>query len=251
MSSWRRTARSGLKAAARRIGLLEPPANYDVHLYETISRLRRWTDQDVIFDVGANDGRTILRLEKHLPPARIFAFEPVASTFATLQERTSHLSNVRYFPLALGAEPGEQTMYINESAAVNSLRPDWGSCQHTETIQMTTLDQFVEQNGLERIHLLKIDAEGHDLEVLKGGAETLSRSKVDMIEVEAGFSAPGRPQPSLEEFRILLADHGYHLYGIYNQCRGRRTSRRDGGQAPEILVYCDALFINVQSDLNA
>lgn len=245
MTDWKAKARTGLKSAARQIGLLDAPPNYDVHLYETIRRLHDWKPTDVVLDVGANDGRTILRLERHLPAPRIYAFEPVASTLAILKERTSHLPNVRHFPLALGAEPGKQTMYINESAAVNSLHPDWGSCSGTETIEMTTLDLFVGEQNLDRIALLKIDAEGHDLEVLKGGTETLRRQKVDLIEVEAGFSAPGRQQPSLEEFRAFLAPYGYYLYGIYNQCRGRRTGDTGPGGKPvqEILVYCDALFI--------
>ncbi len=126
-----------------------------MHLYETLRGLRPWSSQDVVFDVGANDGRTILRLERHLPSPRIFAFEPVSTTFRTLTERTAHLENVRPFQLALGAESGQRDMYLNERAALNSLYPEWGAWDRTEAVEMTTVDRFVAQQDLEHVHLLK------------------------------------------------------------------------------------------------
>ncbi len=93
--------------------------------------------------------------------------------------------------------------------------------------------------------------EGHDLEVLRGAEQTLRGARVSVIDVEAGFSAPGKKQPSLQEFQTYLREFDYYLYGIYNQCRGRRLSpdrRRANGEpsSPEILVYCDALFVSAR-----
>lgn len=222
-------------------------ADYDAALYSALCRLHSWSPRDVVFDVGANDGRTIHRLQRHLPSPRILAFEPVAGTFRVLKRQTASYPNVECLPLAMGNEQGRRQIYINESAALNSLHEGWGSGSASETIDITTLDAFLREHPLERIQLLKVDTEGHDLEVLKGAERTLADGRVDIIMIEAGFSAPGRPQPSLGDFQSYLAPLGYYLYGIYNQCRmslARRlgeTKRADA--TAEILVYCDALFV--------
>lgn len=238
-----------LKARVRR----PPPQGpaYDRRLYAALHELRAWTPGDIVFDVGANDGRTVQRLQEHLPSPRILAFEPVMSTFQVLTERTAGLANVRCFRLALGAEAGRREIFLNESAAVNSLDPGWGASTGTEAIEMTTVDHIVAQEGIAHIDLLKIDAEGHDLEVLKGAQAALRQARVRIIMVEVGFSTPGKQQPNLEAFQALLWPFDYHLYGIYNQSRARlsrRLGRPAGGADPEVLVYADALFVSAALD---
>jgi FkbM family methyltransferase len=227
---------------------VERKTSYDVALYSAICQLRRWSPRDVVFDVGANDGRTIHILQRHLPSPRILAFEPVAGTFEVLKQQTADYPNVECVQLAMGSEQGRSEIYINESAALNSLHEGWGSGSARETIDVTTLDAFLVEHPVERIHLLKIDTEGHDLEVLKGAAQSLAKSQVEIIMVEAGFAAPGRPQPVLWEVQDYLKPFGYYLYGIYNQCRMSLARRLGETEQPdntaEILIYCDALFVH-------
>lgn len=221
--------------------------DYDLALYGALSRLHRWSSDDVIFDVGANDARTIHRLQRHLPSPRIVAFEPVAETFEVLKRETAAYPNVECVQLAMGNEQGRRQIYINENAAVNSLYEGWGSGAARETIDITTLDGYLSEQLVEHIHLLKVDTEGHDLEVLKGARQTLTEGRVDIIMAEAGFSAPGRLQPALGDFQTYLKPLGYYLYGIYNQCRmtlSRRLGQVDQPDTTaEILIYCDALFV--------
>lgn len=221
---------------------------YDVNLYDrTLVEMRNWTSSDIVFDVGANDGRTALRLMRHLPvPPRIFSFEPVSSTYRVLVERTGSYPNIRCFQLALGAETGAKPIYLNAISAMNSVdpgsNPDWGRQESTESVQMTTLDRMVRELGIGRIHLLKIDVEGHDLEVLRGGEDALGTGKVDFIQIECGIS-PGRT-PSLEEVRAYLGAFDYHLYSIDNQARGRPVLPNGQRVKPVIISYCDAIFVS-------
>ncbi|HEV7264347.1 MAG TPA: FkbM family methyltransferase [Falsiroseomonas sp.] len=221
---------------------------YDRQLYDrTLPGMRPWTSSDIVFDIGANDGRTALRLIRHLPAQpRIFSFEPVGSTYQTLVERTSSHPNVRCFQLGMGAEAGPKTMYLHDISAMNSVNPesnpDWGRRGRTETIQITTLDRFTSEQHIEKIHLLKIDVEGHDLEVLQGGENALSAGLVDFIQIECGIS-PGR-QPSLEEVRTHLNGFDYHLYSIDNQARGRPLLPNGERVKPLIMSYCDAIFVS-------
>ena len=217
------------------------------HFYPELRRLRSWSPSDVVFDVGANDGRSALRLQKHLPPHTTFAFEPVAATYQTLVERTRHLERVRCFPLALGAERGQETMYISELDVMNSFSAGWSEAVGTETVEVATVDSVMAEHGVDFVHLLKVDAEGHDLEVLKGAEGALSGSRIGIIQVEVRFDKPGL---DLHAFRSYLDPMGYRLYGIYNLARAQARlpaawPDQRGFKAPRLLAYCDAVFVRV------
>ncbi len=228
-----------------------PPFQPNQYADAALRRLRRWTAHDVVFDVGANDGRTILRVRDQLCRPRIYAFEPVASTYRTLVQRTSGMDKVRTFQVALGAAAGRADMYLNPSHAMNSLLPGWtAEPRGTESVEVTTLDRVMADEGVDFIHFLKIDTEGHDLEVLKGARQALQSSRVALLQVEVGFDQmTTRRFPTLEDVRQYLAPFGYALSGIYNQCRTSAQPAADwtvawrAGFDPSVLVYCDALFL--------
>lgn len=224
------------------------------HAYAEISRLRSWSPGDVIFDVGANDGRSISRLRKHIPDPEIYAFEPVSSIFGTLVQRTEHLDNVHCFQLALGAKSGQRKIYVNEIEAMSSFHPewadsvgpDWATATEEEAVKVATVDEVMADQGIDFIHLLKIDTEGHDLEVLKGAQAALASSRVAIIQVEIRFDMPGL---DLHHFRRYLEPKDYHLYGLYNQCKmtakppAEWTVEQVDGYDPKALSYADAVFI--------
>lgn len=227
-----------------------PPAAINKHADHAIAQLRRWTPGDVVFDVGANDGRTVLRLQDLLARPRIFAFEPVASTYETLVRRTSQFANVAPRHLALGAAPDRQTIYLSEIDAMNSFSAEWTpSHVGTETVEISTVDRVMEQEGIPFVHFLKIDTEGYEREVLAGAEGALRDSRIALIQVEVGVDQLGKDLWSLESARAFFAERGYYLYGIYNQCltrarppQGWSPEALDGYRA-EVLAYCDALFL--------
>jgi len=255
---------ANLRTAVRRLRRELPSAwggghSYDRRAFEAIRALRTWKPGDLVFDVGANDGRTIKRLHQFLPAPRIVALEPVSATFERLCAETRGLPRLQRLKLALGAEAGQRTIYLHASPALKSFDPAWrghgpalgalacASGAGAETVQVETLDRLLQALGREHIHLLKIDVEGHDLEVLHGAQATLDQGGVDILMVEAGFDAPGRRQPPLEDFQSFLRPYGYFLYGVYNQCRAKLSARigceRAPGADPNILIYCDAVFV--------
>lgn len=218
------------------------------HSDEALRGLRKWSSRDVVFDVGANDGRTALRIQEDLGSPQIFAFEPVSSTFDALVARTQHLKNVRCFKTALGAKKAQEKMYVGEIAEMNSFSPQWATPVGSEIVEITTVDDVMQEQGIELIHYLKIDTEGYDLEVLKGARQALASSRVALLQVEAGFDQMDKELTTLEEIRVFLAPLGYLLYGIYNQCRtaGLPTDApvlAELYEQPKVLAYCDALFV--------
>lgn len=219
--------------------------------YPAISALRSWSSKDVVFDVGANDGRALFRIQRHLSNPTIFAFEPVSTTYETLVERTKHLDNVRCLQLALGAESGQKPIYLHELAVMNSFSREWAPPTGTETVEIATVDEVMAEEDIEFVHFLKIDTEGHELEVLKGARDALTASRVAIIQVEVGVNQRVSPHTSLEEVASYLAPMGYFLHGIFHQARATRQVRppakwkddRAAGYKPSVLKYCDAVFI--------
>jgi hypothetical protein len=57
---------------------------------------------------------------------------------------------------------------------------------HTEQVRITTVDDFCQSNGIDRIHLLKLDVEGYELKVLEGASRLLAARAIDFIQFEFG-----------------------------------------------------------------
>lgn len=236
-------------ALEQRLGISVSRARPDKHFYATLAGLRPWSPGDVVFDVGANDGRITLRLHEHLPAPRVYAFEPVSATYAELVRNTAALPDVRCFQQALGAEPGEATIYLDEVPTMSSFSQTWGNPVGSEVVSIGTVDDAMATNGVDFVHFLKIDTEGHELPVLEGARQALADSRVAIIQAEVGLDNVSKELTSLDAVRRFLAPFGYRLYGIYNQSRAKAVpprswdDERRRGYRPALLAYCDAVFV--------
>ena len=67
------------------------------------------------------------------------------------------------------------------------------------------------------IDFLKIDTEGVDLDVLKGGQSLLQSGAIPFILAEVGFHPNDDRKVLFDEVRHFLMPFGYHLFGIYDQ----------------------------------
>jgi len=145
----------------------------------------------VCFDVGANVGDWTLALLKQwrqskVPKIRVHDFEPCESTRRLLTERIGREDQdgtVTIVPFALSDFSGRQTFYvIGAGAGRNSLYPV-GECSVQE-VETLTLDDYCRRAGVERIALLKIDTEGHDMCVIEGGKGLLTDRRISVVQFE-------------------------------------------------------------------
>ena len=171
---------------------------------------------ETVFDVGANIGQTARKFRRAFLRANIYSFEPVRALFQELQEDVSGDGNVQCFQVAMGSAPGVGKIYLTEHPTMNSLiEPEYS--RGFEEVQIDTVDSFCRTHGIERIDLLKVDAEGYDLEVLKGSASLLSSARVAFVLAEVGFHPGDSRHVLFDHVREFLIPHGFHVFGIYDQ----------------------------------
>jgi FkbM family methyltransferase len=136
-----------------------------------------------ILDIGANAGFYSALAGTLFPNAKVYAFEPIPQTFRALEEnlQLNGCANVIATNVALTDEHHlEQTatMYFADiesgSASFHNIRER--SSAKAVPVTLDTLDRFCEKNSV-RPDFLKIDVEGSELFVLRGGEQTIRNHK--------------------------------------------------------------------------
>jgi len=137
----------------------------------------------IIFDIGANIGTFTTWFAKTFVNGQVYSFEPQPQVFNMLcgNVAINNYYNVRVFNYGLGSK--NDKFYLYEPDYFSS--DDFGTFSLINTklnvsnkkivIEVKTLDWFVEFYQIPYIDLLKIDAEGMDLDILKGGIETIKK----------------------------------------------------------------------------
>jgi amino acid adenylation domain-containing protein/non-ribosomal peptide synthase protein (TIGR01720 family)/FkbM family methyltransferase len=224
-------------------------------------------DGDTVFDVGANIGLFSLFVHHVCRDAKVFAFEPIPSTVKQLKENVSLYDlPVKVFDCGLSNEAGSATFsfyprmsamsgrYANEledseitRAFMSNQDPRLNAYadellagrfqKETFECQLRTISNLIREQGVERIDLLKIDAEKSELDVVQGVAER-DWEKIKQVVIEVQDSE-GR----LEKIEQLLKQNGFHVVveqdailkntGLYN-VYATRADRR--AEIPELEV---------------
>ncbi|WP_299865481.1 FkbM family methyltransferase [uncultured Hoeflea sp.] len=150
------------------------------------------TPAPVLFDVGGNVGEWTLAAKQMWPAATVHAFEPSASHLQKFNAATGKLDGVTVNAAALGAEPGEAVLYKDSeitglaSMTKRDLTHVGLTMELSETIRVDTLDRYCAAHDVAAIDLLKIDVEGHEMDVLTGGLDLLNQRQVAVVQFEFG-----------------------------------------------------------------
>jgi FkbM family methyltransferase len=173
---------------------------------------------ETLFDVGANIGQTALKMRQEFPQAVIYAFEPCSNSYTLLKQNTSKDQQIISYQLALGSQKGIAKLGINEDSVANSLLhfDRNQDCISYEDVLVETVDNIMEKEKLSQINLLKTDAEGYDLEVLKGCQRALVKNQIQFIFTEATIRDEDVQRTNFFAIYDFLKQYNINLYAIYD-----------------------------------
>ena len=155
-----------------------------------IGALKKIERSITFYDVGANHGKYAWQISEANPDASVIAFEPDPDNIELLRMTVSHsdLKNVRIEGVALSDKPGQvcfhQDWYTSATGMISNGETPWvekylGHATSTIDVRRETLDSFITEKT--KPHLIKIDVEGHENEVLRGGKNCLKNNKPLLI----------------------------------------------------------------------
>ncbi len=147
-----------------------------------------------IFDVGSNKGQFLdLTLKNILTDDfTIHCFEPASTTFQVLLQNSRKDRRIKLNNIGLGKERYETSLYYDSLgsglASLTKRKLDHYNIDFSkfERVKIDTIDNYCRENSIDRIHLLKIDVEGHELDVLDGASEMFERKAIDIVAFEFG-----------------------------------------------------------------
>lgn len=174
---------------------------------------------DTAVDIGAHKGAYSYWMRRAVGSGgKVYAFEPQPELAAALQAlaAASGYHNLRVENLALSSSAGTRTLTVPSGGTSPgaSLEPGagaGGSSGNAYPVSVTTLDDYFDAAGRARIRLLKCDAEGHELEVFRGGQRLLQEAHPSLLfECERRH----RGGDSVETVFRWLEQQGYRGYFI-------------------------------------
>lgn len=174
--------------------------------------------ESVIFDIGGHSGQYAKLLAHIAKRGRVYTFEPASYSRSILNFalKVNSFDNIDVVAKGLGDAPGTLTLSTPlkskgtfKYGLAHMGEDDRDGNIHHEDVDMTTIDLFAKAVELQRLDFVKLDVEGWELRILKGGAETIQRYRpVMMIELVGQQLA--RAGDSLEDAWGLLQSWGYH-----------------------------------------
>lgn len=132
---------------------------------------------DVVIDAGAHYGFYTLQASRLVGNEGIvLAFEPHPRNHKGLlvNLHLNRIKNVKSFNTALGDSDGQTKLYIRSHSGAHST---FFRTKNWLNVKMSKIDTIVDKLGFEKVDLIKIDAEGAELDILKGAIKTIKRYK--------------------------------------------------------------------------
>lgn len=215
----------------------ENAAFQEEELVKDFARLLR--EDGVAIDVGANRGQFASKLLEARPKLNVHCFEPVPDAFRELGETHANNPTVAFHQKAVCQTDGTIPFHVMESDIGSSVLPPvpgasskWLQLDHVEEVGSTRLDSFIESIGKPFIDLLKVDAQGHDLEVCDSAGEFLSPKSIGALLIEVNFREFYEGQCGFPELIQFLDSKGFRLGWLYQH------RSYDG-----FVWWADALFL--------
>lgn len=182
----------------------------------------------IVYDIGASRGVVSGCLAKVPNIAKVHSFEPIPSVFSRLVERMQPYPQVICHNIALGDTNNKMTMHVDRFSPSSSFLkmgqlhkiefPRTGDT-HLEEVTVARLDDFVQEHGLPQPDVIKIDVQGYEDRVLRGGIQTVSRAMYCVLEMSLQPLYEG--SPLFDDIYCMMRDLDFRLVGLAGDLTGK------------------------------
>jgi FkbM family methyltransferase len=166
----------------------------------------------VFVDVGANVG--FYSLLAASVGCRVYAFEPSPYASARLKEtiRQNQIENITVIESALSEEAGLKNLYVGKTGRNHTPTMVKNEGGTPITVSVQQLDTYARKHGISRIHLMKVDVEGFELNVLRGAHELLEQGRISAILCELNDPWLKMNGSSSRQLYEMLLDFGFRAH---------------------------------------
>lgn len=182
----------------------------------------------VVYDIGANVGELACFFAMFPYVATVYCFEPVQKVFGELVRRTEKSKRIKCFPVALGESTGRQRMNVSNFDASSSLLPmnsihaqefPGSDRMHEEEVQVMTLEEAVREYHLAPPDFMKIDVQGFEDRLIRGGEDIVKMARYCMLELS--LIALYQGSLLMTDVNALMRERGFRLVRILGQVIGK------------------------------
>ncbi|NGO52238.1 FkbM family methyltransferase [Allomesorhizobium camelthorni] len=210
-------------------------------LWQTVRRLGEKSEGRTIVDVGAYLGATSAWFLRNFPRAHVYPFEPDPRSYDRLRGNVEGVARAHPSDVALSSAKGEAVFNLGTQGFISSLysreeerrryyRRDFTMVDRVP-VKTDTLDNLFHEMTID---VLKLDTQGAELDILRGGEGLLKRGAVSIIVTEFFFIQHYAGVPLLDSVWSYLRQFGYEIYNLF------KGSQAANGQ----IRYGDAIFVS-------
>lgn len=147
--------------------------------HQKMMQIARIENVQCVIDIGANVGFFSKLCRELYPQSAIYSFEPVSRIFECLALNFKNDVGTKCFELGMSDFCGSAKMKFDEGNSAVSMIDEKGD----KDVKVVRLDDFISENKISSVDILKIDTETFEAHVLRGGANTLSKVKYIFLEI--------------------------------------------------------------------
>ena len=183
------------------------------------------SDSTVAIDIGANVGSMALRFAKLAPKGHVFAFEPTDYAFNKLLKNLALNPELaeRITPIQLFITDQTQSnphikaysSWKVDGSALKSHRLHGGTIKAADSIAAVNIDDFCQENQIQKVNLIKIDTDGHELPVMEGAKKTIENHHPSLV-FEIGLYVLQEQGRAFEQYFEYLSSYNYTLINSKN-----------------------------------
>jgi FkbM family methyltransferase len=210
------------------------------HMYWSIANLQKnGLDAKQMIDVGAYKGEWTHDVLKIFPQGKYLMIEanPERDKDLSAFVKGHKNPNLQYEIALLASKPGEnKTFHVMDTA---SSVLDEHKDTTADKVQLTThtLDEIAQKNGFNNVSLVKLDVQGYEVEILKGGTGVLQQAEAILMEVS--LLDIHKNVPLLREVLNFMYEYQFVAYDICSVAARRPMDRA--------LWQTDVLFVKENS----